>query len=83
VTKVGALICKQLLLLSREPMKKIHGWFIIFIGYVFSLLAIAILIAYLQNFMSIIGANPYVILMFLCSLALNVMGAYVIHRCKE
>jgi predicted tellurium resistance membrane protein TerC len=64
-------------------MKKIHGWFIIFTGYVFGLLAIAILIAYLQNFMSIIQANPYVILMFICSIALNIMGAYVIQRCKE
>jgi len=64
-------------------MKKIHGWFIIFIGYVFSLLAIAILISYLETFMSIIDANPYVILMFLSSLALNLIGAYVIHRCKD
>jgi hypothetical protein len=61
-------------------MKKIHGWFIIFIGYAFSLLGIVILIAYLESFINIIDANPYVISMFVCSLALNLMGAYVIHR---
>lgn len=66
-----------------EPMKKIHGWFIIFTGYVFSLLAIAILIAYLESFLHIINANPYVILMFICSLALNLIGAYVIHRSED
>ena len=81
--RVGVLICKQLPLLCCEPMKKIHGWFIIFLGYVFGLLAIAILIVYLQDFMSIVTANPYVILMFISSLALNVIGAYVIHRCTE
>jgi hypothetical protein len=64
-------------------MKKIHGWFIIFIGYVFGLLSIAILIAYLETFMSIIVANPYVILMFLCSLGLNLIGAFVIHRSTD
>jgi len=80
---VGVFICGKLLVDGCEPMKKIHGWFIIFLGYAFGLLSIAILIAYLQNFMSIISANPYVILMFLCSLALNIMGAYVIHRCQE
>jgi len=64
-------------------MKKIHGWFIIFIGYAFGLLTVVILITYLENFMNIIAANPYVILMFVCSLALNVIGAYVIHRSEE
>ena len=61
-------------------MKKIHGWFIIFIGYVFSLLAIAILIIYLENFLQIMNVNPYVILIFVFSVALNLIGAYVIHR---
>ena len=64
-------------------MNKIHGWFIIFLGYVFGLLSVAILIAYLQNFMSILEANPYVILMFICSIALNVIGAYVIQRADK
>jgi hypothetical protein len=64
-------------------MKKIHGWFIIFLGYAFGLLAIAILIAYLQNFVSIMTENPYVVLMFLSSLGLNIIGAYVIHRSEE
>jgi hypothetical protein len=64
-------------------MKKIHGWFIIFVGYGFGLLAITILIIYLENFMSILAANPYVIMVFLCSLALNIIGAYVIHRSED
>jgi predicted tellurium resistance membrane protein TerC len=65
------------------PMRKIHGWFIIFTGYAFSLLAVAILIVYLQNFLNILDTNPYVILIFLCAIALNLMGAYVIHRSKD
>jgi predicted tellurium resistance membrane protein TerC len=64
-------------------MKKIHGWFIIFLGYVFSLLAISILITYLENFLQIVNANPYVILMFVSSLGLNLIGAYVIHRSQD
>jgi len=64
-------------------MKKIHGWFIIFLGYVFSLLALAILIIYLQNFLEIINVNPYVIMMFISSIALNLIGAYVIHRSEN
>ena len=61
-------------------MKKIHGWFMIFTGYAFALLGLAILLAYLQNFIRIMDANPYVILIFVCTLALNLMGAYVIHK---
>ncbi|HMK83202.1 MAG TPA: hypothetical protein VK503_05760 [Candidatus Bathyarchaeia archaeon] len=64
-------------------MKKIHGWFIIFIGYAFGLLTIAILVSYLETFMNILIDNPYVILMFLCSLMLNLIGAYVIQRCEN
>jgi len=64
-------------------MKKIHGWFIIFVGYAFGLFGLAILISYLQNFISIFDANPYVILIFVCTVALNLMGAYVIHRSEE
>jgi len=64
-------------------MKKIHGWFIIFLGYAFGLLTIAILIAYLENFIDIVEDNQYIILMFLCSLGLNIIGAYVIHRSKD
>jgi predicted tellurium resistance membrane protein TerC len=67
----------------REPMRKIHGWFIIFTGYAFSLLAVAILIAYLETFINILDANPYVILIFICAIALNLMGAYVIHRSED
>ena len=64
-------------------MKKIHGWFIIFVGYAFGLLGVAILISYLENFISIVDANPYVIMIFVCTLALNIMGAYVIHRSED
>jgi fumarate reductase subunit C len=64
-------------------MKKIHGWFIIFVGYAFGLLGLAILISYLENFISIVDANPYVIMIFVCTLALNIMGAYVIHRSED
>jgi len=67
----------------REPMRKIHGWFIIFTGYAFSLLAVAILISYLENFINILYANPYVILIFICAIAINLMGAYVIHRSED
>jgi hypothetical protein len=61
-------------------MKKIHGWLILFIGYAFGLLGLTILLAYLSNFVNIIDANPFVILVFACTLALNLIGAYVIHR---
>jgi fumarate reductase subunit C len=64
-------------------MKKIHGWFIIFVGYAFGLFGLAILISYLQNFISILDANPYVIMIFVCTLTLNLMGAYVIHRSED
>jgi fumarate reductase subunit C len=64
-------------------MKKIHGWFIIFVAYAFALFAVAILISYLQNFINILNANPYVIMIFVCTLALNLMGAYVIHRSED
>ena len=64
-------------------MKKIHGWFIIFVGYAFALFGVAILLSYLQNFISILDANPYVIMIFVCTLALNLMGAYVIHRSDD
>lgn len=66
-----------------EPMRKIHGWFIIFVGYAFGLFGVAILIAYLENFISILDANPYVIMIFVFTIALNLMGAYVIHRSTE
>lgn len=64
-------------------MKKIHGWFMIFTAYAFALLGLAILLAYLQNFVRIIDANPYVILIFVCTLALNLLGAYVIHNSAD
>jgi hypothetical protein len=64
-------------------MRKIHGWFMIFAGYAFTLLGLAILLAYLQNFVQIMNVNPYVLLIFVCTLALNLMGAYVIHRSTE
>lgn len=64
-------------------MRKIHGWFMIFIGYAFGLLGLAILLAYLQSFIRIMDANPYVILIFVCTLTLNLMGAYVIHQSAE
>jgi len=64
-------------------MRKIHGWFMIFAGYAFALLGLAILLAYLQNFIQIMDVNPYVLLIFVCTLALNLMGAYVIHRSAE
>jgi hypothetical protein len=66
-----------------ELMKKIHGWFMIFTGYAFGLFGLAILVSYLQTFINILGVNPYVILVFVCTLALNLMGAYVIHRSKD
>ena len=64
-------------------MRKIHGWFMIFTAYAFALLAVAILISYLENFVNIFVENPYVILIFLCTVALNLLGAYVIHRSAE
>jgi hypothetical protein len=64
-------------------MRKLHGWLIIFIGYAFGLFGLIILVSYLENFINILDANPYVILMFVCTLALNLMGAYVIHRSNE
>jgi hypothetical protein len=64
-------------------MKKIHGWFMIFTAYAFALLGLAILLAYLQNFVWIMDANPYVILIFICTLALNLLGAYVIHKSAD
>lgn len=64
-------------------MKKIHGWFMIFTAYAFALLGLAILLAYLQNFVTIMDANPYVILIFVCTLALNLLGAYVIHNSAD
>ncbi len=67
----------------RTRMKKIHGWLILFIGYVFGLFGVTILLAYLSNFVDIIDANPFVILVFISTFALNLMGAYVIHRSIE
>jgi hypothetical protein len=64
-------------------MRKIHGWFMVFAGYAFGLLGLAILLAYLQNFVQILNVNPYVLLIFVCTLALNLMGAFVIHRSTE
>ena len=61
-------------------MKKIHGWLIIFTGYAFGLLGLTILLAYLSDFVNIIDANPFVILVFVSTLMLNLLGAYVIHR---
>jgi hypothetical protein len=55
----------------------------IFTAYAFALLGLAILLAYLQNFVRIMDANPYVILIFVCTLALNLMGAYVIHKSAD
>jgi hypothetical protein len=64
-------------------MKKIHGWFMIFTAYAFALLGLAILLAYLKNFVTIMDANPYVILIFVCTLGLNLLGAYVIHNSAD
>ena len=64
-------------------LRKIHGWLMIFIAYVFGLFGIIILISYLENFVNILVENPYVILIFVCTLALNLIGAYVIHRSSE
>jgi len=64
-------------------MRKIHGWLMIFIAYAFGLFGIVILISYLENFVNILAENPYVILIFVCTLALNLIGAYVIHRSNE
>jgi hypothetical protein len=66
-----------------ERMKKIHGWFMIFCGYAFALLGLAILLTYLQSFIMIMEVNPYVILVFVCTLILNLLGAYVIHKSAE
>ena len=68
---------------TSELMRKIHGWFMIFTAYAFGLLAVAILVSYLENFVNILNENPYVILIFLCTVALNLMGAYVLHRSKD
>jgi predicted tellurium resistance membrane protein TerC len=70
-------------LIACQPMRKVHGWFMIFAGYAFALLGLAILLAYLQNFVQIMNANPYVLMIFVCTLGLNLMGAYVIHRSTE
>jgi hypothetical protein len=64
-------------------MRKIHGWFMIFCGYAFALLGLAVLLIYLQNFISIIAINPYVIMVFICALILNLLGAYVINQSRE
>ena len=64
-------------------MRKIHGWFMVFTAYAFGLLAVVILIAYVNDFVNILNENPYVILLFLCTIVLNLMGAYVLHRSKD
>jgi hypothetical protein len=67
-----------------EFMRKIYGWFINFIGYVFALLGITLLVVYLQNLcVSIFVENPYLIWTLICALILNMIGTYVVHRGTE
>ena len=61
-------------------MRKIHGWYIFFVGYVFQLLGIVLLLQYAQMFINILAMNPYLLLAISCGMLLTLMGTYVIHR---
>ena len=67
-------------------MRKIHGWYILFVGYVFQLLGIAVLVSYLGVRVApvnIIGENPYALVTIILGMALGVMGTYVVHRSTQ
>jgi len=64
-------------------MRKIHGWYILFVGYVFQLLGMSILVSYLQPTVNIIAQNPHVLMTIVLGMVLGAMGTYVVHRSTE
>jgi len=64
-------------------MRKTHGWYIVFVGYVFELLGISILVSYLQSTVNVVAQNPYVLLTIILGMILGAMGTYVVHRSTQ